>query len=191
MWSSCLNYIFAASCVMCAMAAAGCTGDGAGDASASIEGGATRVASTRPAGDASVAGATKAVAVRYQVNDVERAVAFYNGRLGFPLAQRAGSAFAMVRVGDVELWLSGPKSSGSRPMPDGRRQEPGGWNRVALEVQDLSSCVERLRAAGVTFRNAIETGPGGSQIQIEDPDGNPIELFQRAANPDARVGSSS
>jgi glyoxylase I family protein len=118
--------------------------------------------------------------VRYQVADVDRSVAFYTTHLGFKLDQRAGPAFAKVSIGGLELWLSGPKSSGARPMPDGRKQEPGGWNRLALGVDDLEARVETLRKAGVRFRNQVETGPGGRQIQIEDPDGNPIELFEAA-----------
>ena len=125
----------------------------------------------------------RGVAVRYQVTDVERSVDFYTRHLGFKLLNRAGPAFAMVSSGELTLWLSGPKSSGARPMPDGRRQEPGGWNRIALEVRDLNARVETLRKAGVRFRNDVETGPGGSQIQLDDPDGNPIELFQPAESP--------
>ncbi len=118
--------------------------------------------------------------VRYQVKDVDRSVAFYTQHLGFKLDQQAGPAFARVSNGSLVLWLSGPKSSGSRPMPDGRQQEPGGWNRLALEVEDLSSCVAAMKRAGLRFRNEIETGPGGRQIQLEDPDGNPVELFEPA-----------
>jgi glyoxylase I family protein len=123
----------------------------------------------------------RAAAVRYQVKDVERAVTFYTQMLGFKLDQRAGPAFALVTLGPQKLWLSGPGSSGSRPLPDGRQQEPGGWNRLALEVDDLATEVASLKKAGCRFRNAIEVGPGGKQIQIEDPDGNPIELFQPAS----------
>jgi glyoxylase I family protein len=130
-------------------------------------------------GFASEVPAFRAAAVRYQVSDVERSVAFYE-RLGFHLEQPAAPAFAKVSNGAWTLWLSGPKSSGSRPMPDGRRQEPGGWNRLVLEVEDLTERVAALKATGVRFRNEIETGPGGRQIQLEDPDGNPIELFQPA-----------
>ncbi|MFL6197122.1 MAG: VOC family protein [Thermoanaerobaculia bacterium] len=125
--------------------------------------------------------AFRVVAVRYQVADVERSVAFYTGRLGFKLEMLSGPAFAKVSNGGLELYLSGPGSSGARPMPDGRRQEPGGWNRIVLQVRDLPSQVEALRQAGVHFRNQIETGPGGRQIQVEDPDGNPVELFEPAA----------
>jgi glyoxylase I family protein len=116
--------------------------------------------------------------VRYQVTDVDRAVSFYVQQLGFAVDQRSGSAFAMVSRGGLRLLLSGPGSSGSRPMPDGRRQEPGGWNRIVLYVDDLASQLRSLQAAGVRFRNAAEVGPGGTQIQIEDPDGNPIELHE-------------
>lgn len=119
--------------------------------------------------------------VRYQVADVTRAVAFYTERLNFALEHQQGSAFAKVSLGGVDLLLSGPGSSGARPMPDGRRQTPGGWNRLVLRVDDLSAQVAAFTAAGVRFRNAIESGPGGKQIQIEDPDGNPIELFEPAA----------
>ncbi|MCI0364339.1 MAG: VOC family protein [Phycisphaerales bacterium] len=123
----------------------------------------------------------RAMAVRYQVKDVDRSIAFYTEHLGFKLEQKPAPAFASISNGPVTLWLSGPKSSGSRPMPDGRLQEPGGWNRLVLEVDDLSARAATLKEAGVAFRNEIETGPGGKQIQIEDPDGNPIELFQPAA----------
>jgi catechol 2,3-dioxygenase-like lactoylglutathione lyase family enzyme len=116
--------------------------------------------------------------VRYQITDVDRAIAFYTQRLGFALDMQAGSAFAAVSRGGLRLILSGPGSSGARPMPDGRTQAPGGWNRIVLDVDDLSSVIASLREAGVPFRNAVEVGPGGSQIQIEDPDGNPIELHE-------------
>jgi glyoxylase I family protein len=122
----------------------------------------------------------RAGAVRYQVTDVDRAVAFYTGHLGFTLKEKPSPAIAIVSNGPLTLWLSGPKSSGSRPMPGGHSQEPGGWNRFVLEVDDLASCVAALKAAGLHFRNEIETGPGGRQIQVEDPDGNPVELFQPA-----------
>lgn len=118
--------------------------------------------------------------VRYQVKDIDRSLAFYTGHLGFQLVQRSGPAFASVSKGHLTLWLSGPGSSGSRPMPDGRQQEPGGWNRLALEVDDLPSRVAAMKKAGFRFRNEIETGPGGKQIQLEDPDGNPVELFEPA-----------
>src|SRR5262249_48586074 len=100
--------------------------------------------------------------------------------LGFKLEQQAGTAFARVSNGSIGLLLSGPKSSGARPLPDGRSQEPGGWNRIVLEVDDLPARVAALKTAGGRFRNEIEVGPGGRQIQIEDPDGNPVELFEPA-----------
>jgi glyoxylase I family protein len=118
--------------------------------------------------------------IRYQVADVARAVAFYTTHLGFAVVHQQLPAFASVSLGDTHMLLSGPGASGSRPMPDGRRQEPGGWNRVVLRVDDLASFIEIMRKAGVRFRNEMETGPGGKQIQIEDPDGNPIELFEPA-----------
>lgn len=120
----------------------------------------------------------RAVAIRYQVKGVDRAVAFYTGHLGFQLDLLSSPAFAKVSNGALVLWLSGPGSSGSRPMPDGRTQEPGGWNRLALEVDDLQTRIDEARRAGVHFRNTIEAGPGGRQIQLEDPDGNPVELFE-------------
>ena len=119
-------------------------------------------------------------AIRYMVKDVDRSIAFYTEHLGFRLAQRAGPAFASVTKGDLTLWLSGPGSSGARPMPDGRRQEPGGWNRLVVEIEDLPKRVAEMKHTGLRFRNEIESGPGGKQIQLEDPDGNPIELFQPA-----------
>lgn len=119
-----------------------------------------------------------AAVVRYQIRDVERAVAFYTGHLGFSLLQQAGDVFATVARGNLYLLLGGPRSSGSRPLPDGRQQEPGGWNRIVLYVDGLDDTIAALRAAGCRFRNAIEVGPGGRQIQIEDPDGNPIELHE-------------
>jgi glyoxylase I family protein len=124
--------------------------------------------------------AMKPAGIRYQVKDVARAVEFYTRHLGFKLEQQAGPAFARVSNGSLVLWLSGPGSSGSRPLPDGRQQEPGGWNRLAMEVEDLPSCVAAMKKAGLRFRNEIETGPGGKQIQLEDPDGNPVELFEPA-----------
>ena len=118
--------------------------------------------------------------VRYQVRDLSRAVAFYTGHLGFTLEHQQPPAFASVSLDHVHVLLSGPGASGSRPMPDGRPQEPGGWNRVVLRVADLPACIAELKRAGLVFRNALEEGPGGKQIQIEDPDGNPIELFEPA-----------
>ncbi|HEY5927946.1 MAG TPA: VOC family protein [Kofleriaceae bacterium] len=118
--------------------------------------------------------------VRYQVTDVARAVPFYTERLGFALEHQQLPAFASVSLGDVKILLSGPQASGSRPMPDGRKQEAGGWNRVVLRVNDLEAFIDTLKTTGIRFRNDIEKGPGGKQIQIEDPDGNPIELFEPA-----------
>jgi glyoxylase I family protein len=119
--------------------------------------------------------------VRYQVKDVARAVAFYTAHLGFTLEHQQLPAFASVSLGDATILLSGPGASGSRPLADGRRQEPGGWNRVVLKVKDLPACITELKKAGIHVRNEMETGPGGRQIQVEDPDGNPVELFEPAA----------
>jgi catechol 2,3-dioxygenase-like lactoylglutathione lyase family enzyme len=116
--------------------------------------------------------------VRYLVRDVDRSVAFYVGLLGFEMVEQMGAAFARVRLGDLTLWLAGPQSSAARPMPDGSRPTPGSWNRFVIEVSDVAERVAALTAAGVAFRNAIVTGPGGKQILAEDPDGNPIELFE-------------
>jgi glyoxylase I family protein len=116
--------------------------------------------------------------VRYQVRDISRSVAFYTEVLGFKLDMQNPPAFAAVSIGDFRLILSGPGTSGARPMPDGRSQEPGGWNRIMLRVQNLADQVETLKKSGLHFRNNIEVGPGGKQIQLEDPDGNPIELFE-------------
>ena len=118
--------------------------------------------------------------MRYQVKDVARSVAFYTGHLGFKLEHQQLPAFANVSLGDAQILLSGPGASGSRPMPNGQRQEPGGWNRVVLQVADLPARIEALKEAGLHFRNLMEVGPGGKQIQLEDPDGNPIELFEPA-----------
>ena len=120
-------------------------------------------------------------AIRYQIKDVNRAIAFYTQHLGFKLEQQQGAAFARISNGNLSVLLSGPGSSGSRPMPDGRRQQPGGWNRIVLQVDDLSSVVTEMKKSGFHFRNEIETGPGGKQIQLEDPDGNAVELFQPAS----------
>ena len=118
--------------------------------------------------------------VRYQVRDVQLAIAFYTETLGFNLDMKNLPAFGQVSVAGLKLILSGPGASGSRSMPDGRQQEPGGWNRVMLQVQDLPALITDLKKAGVRFRNEMEAGPGGKQTQIEDPDGNPIELFEAA-----------
>jgi catechol 2,3-dioxygenase-like lactoylglutathione lyase family enzyme len=121
------------------------------------------------------------VNVRYMVNDVEAAIEFYVTYLGFTVLSKALPAFADVVRGDLRLLLSGAKSSAGRPMPDGRVPEPGGWNRIELVVDDLEAEVRRLRAMGAPFRNDVVKGPGGSQILLEDPSGNLIELFQPAA----------
>ena len=118
--------------------------------------------------------------VRYQVTDVARAAAFYTDRLGFKLEHQQLPAFASVSLGDFMLLLSGPGASGSRPMPGGESQQPGGWNRVVLRVADLPAQIDALKNAGVKFRNQMEAGPAGRQIQVVDPDGNSIELFEPA-----------
>ena len=120
------------------------------------------------------------VNVRYMVDDVEKAIDFYTTHFGFEVRSSFAPAFADVVRGNLRLLLSGPKSSAGRPMPDGRRPEPGGWNRIHFIVDDIESEVERLRSAGLTFRNEIISGPGGQQILLDDPAGNPIELFQPA-----------
>jgi catechol 2,3-dioxygenase-like lactoylglutathione lyase family enzyme len=117
---------------------------------------------------------------RYIVDDVDAAVAFYTGKLGFQLDQQFGPAMAIVRHDDIRLWLAGPPASASRPMPDGAQPVPGGWNRFVLTVPDLKGLTERLRDDGVRFRNNIVAGPGGQQILCMDPSGNLIELFQPA-----------
>jgi glyoxylase I family protein len=116
--------------------------------------------------------------VRYQVKDVERSIAFYTQTLGFNLDHQVLPAFGQVSIGNLKLILSGPGASGSRHMPDGRQQEPGGWNRIILQVEDLPARIADLKKKRVSFRNEMEVGPGGKQIQVEDPDGNPIELFE-------------
>lgn len=119
------------------------------------------------------------VSVRYMIDDVPAAIGFYTTVLGFTLEHDASPAFAAVSRDGVRVLLSGEGSSGKRPLPDGRRQVPGGWNRIHLQVTDLEAEVKRLRAAGVPFRtNEIVSGPGGAQVIIDDPSGNPIELFQ-------------
>jgi catechol 2,3-dioxygenase-like lactoylglutathione lyase family enzyme len=122
------------------------------------------------------------VNVRYMVNDVQQSVDWYTANLGFEQISNASPAFADVRRGALRLLLSGEKSSAGRPMPDGQRPAPGGWNRFELVVADLKAEVDRLRSRGLKFRNDIVTGPGGSQILLEDPSGNLIELFQPAAS---------
>jgi glyoxylase I family protein len=114
------------------------------------------------------------------VKDVARSVAFYSEHLGFKVEHQQLPAFASVSFGGAPILLSGPAVSGSRPLPKGQSQEPGGWNRVVLKVADLRGCIAAFKQAGIRFRNEMETGPGGRQVQIEDPDGNPIELFEPA-----------
>jgi catechol 2,3-dioxygenase-like lactoylglutathione lyase family enzyme len=120
------------------------------------------------------------VSVRYMVDDVDKAIDFYTRHFGFQLGQSASPAFAEVIRGRLRLLLAGPKSSAGRPMPDGRTPGPGGWNRIHFVVDDIDAEVARLRSAGLTFRNDIVSGPGGKQILVDDPSGNPIELFQPA-----------
>jgi predicted enzyme related to lactoylglutathione lyase len=116
--------------------------------------------------------------MRYLVNDVARAVAFYRDLLEFDLEEEMLPAFARVRRGDLDLWLAGPTSSAARPMPDGRQPVPGGWSRLVIEVDDLDAFVARLRNVGAKFRNDVVSGPGGKQIIIDDPSGNAVELFE-------------
>jgi glyoxylase I family protein len=118
--------------------------------------------------------------VRYQVADVQRAAEFYTTQLGFTLEHQQLPAFGAVSLGALTILLSGPGASGSRPLPGGERQNSGGSNRIVLRVKDLPTAIDQFRGAGVHFRNAMETGPAGRQIQIEDPDGNPIEIFEPA-----------
>jgi catechol 2,3-dioxygenase-like lactoylglutathione lyase family enzyme len=120
------------------------------------------------------------VSVRYMVDDVEAAIAFYTEHLGFEVRMSAAPAFADVARGNLRLLLSGPASSAGRPMPDGAQPGPGGWNRIHFIVADIAAEVDRLRAAGARFRNDILSGPGGQQILLEDPSGNVVELFQPA-----------
>jgi catechol 2,3-dioxygenase-like lactoylglutathione lyase family enzyme len=131
------------------------------------------------------------VSVRYIVDDVDAAIAFYRDHLGFREQMHPDPAFAMLTRGDLRLVLVAPvpaghPGGGSRPMPDGTPQRPGGWNRFMIEVPDLAAVVEKLRAAGVRFRNEIVTGVGGKQVMIEDPSGNPVELFE-PIRPEARL----
>jgi glyoxylase I family protein len=118
--------------------------------------------------------------VRYQVTDVSRSIDFYTQHLGFELQHKQLPAFAAVSLGALPLLLSGPGASGSRPLPNGERQEPGGWNRIVVRVPDLQQCMTTLKEAGLEFRNEMQSGPGGKQIQLLDPDGNLIELFEPA-----------
>src|SRR6266576_1311279 len=120
------------------------------------------------------------VNIRYMVDDVEAAIAFYTAHFGFAVRSNAAPAFADIVRGPLRLLLAGPKSSAGRPMPDGRQPGPGGWNRIHFIVDDIATEVDRLRAAGLTFRNEIISGPGGQQVLLDDPSGNPIELFQPA-----------
>jgi glyoxylase I family protein len=122
--------------------------------------------------------------IRYQVKDVARSVAFYTNDLGFTLEHQQLPAFASVSLGDTKILLSGPQASGSRPLSNGQQQEPGGSNRIVLRVSDLAAFIETLKKSGHRFRNEMESGPGGKQVQIEDPDGNPIELFEPARKRD-------
>jgi catechol 2,3-dioxygenase-like lactoylglutathione lyase family enzyme len=118
--------------------------------------------------------------VRYFVDDVDAATRFYTERLGFEVAERFGGALTIVTRGDLRLLLSGPQTSAARPMPDGSKPAPGGWNRLVVEVEDLAAAMQRLQSAGVRFRSDLITGPGGRQALAEDPSGNPIELFEPA-----------
>jgi glyoxylase I family protein len=120
-------------------------------------------------------------AIRYQVKDVARSIEFYSQQLGLKLDMKHLPAFGQMSGANFKLILSGPGASGSRPMPDGQEQQPGGWNRMILQVDDLAARIEQLKQMGLRFRNEMETGPGGKQIQLEDPDGNPIELFEPAS----------
>jgi len=136
---------------------------------------------TKTSGQSKAGGGTAIAAVRYQIKDVDRAIKFYTEVLDFKVEQKTGTIFAMVSRGALQLVLSGPGTSGARPMPDGRKQEPGGWNRIILYVPDLNAAIEKLKTAGAHFRNTVEVGPGGKQILVEDPDGNPIELHEGGA----------
>lgn len=118
--------------------------------------------------------------MRYVVREVESSIEFYTKNLGFRLVEQMGPAFAIVAKDDLNLWLSGPQTSAARAMPDGRKPEPGGWNRIVIEVDDIESLVDSMKTAGVSFRNEIISGPGGKQILAEDPSGNPVEIFEAA-----------
>ena len=118
--------------------------------------------------------------IRYLVQDVKTSIEFYTKHLGFELVEQMGTAFAIVAKDDLNIWLSGPQSSAARSMPDGRKPEPGGWNRFVIEVEDIETLVASMKSAGILFRNQIITGPGGKQILAEDPSGNPIEIFESA-----------
>ena len=133
--------------------------------------------SSEPQTSRFVADTTTAV-VRYQVRDVDASVAFYTTQLDFQLTHRPAPVIAIVARGDLRLILSGGGASGSRDTPDQQRQTPGGWNRIVLYVDDLDATIERLATQGAHFRNEVEAGPGGRQIQLDDPDGNPIELHE-------------
>jgi catechol 2,3-dioxygenase-like lactoylglutathione lyase family enzyme len=119
--------------------------------------------------------------IRYLVDDADAAAAFYVEALGFKVDRRIGSAFTFVSRDDLVVWLSGPETSAARPMPNGDQPVPGGWNRLVIEVDDIDAAVERLREANARFRNEPITGPGGRQVLVEDPSGNPIEIFQPAS----------
>ena len=118
--------------------------------------------------------------VRYLVTDVSEAIEFYREALGFEVQQQFGPAMAILARGDLTLWLAGPAASASKPMPDGRKPEPGGWNRFVVETDDLEGLIAKLKSQGAKFRNDVVTGPGGKQILVEDPSGNVVELFQPA-----------
>ena len=119
--------------------------------------------------------------VRYLVADVDAAIAFYTGTLGFELVEKWGAPFAMVKRDDLTLWLSGPGSSAARPLADGSRPAPGGWNRLVLETKDLAALFEKLERSGAPLRSGIVAGPGGKQVVVDDPSGNPVELFEPSA----------
>jgi glyoxylase I family protein len=135
------------------------------------------MADSRSKGSTPFSASPSTAVVRYQVQDLERASAFYTEHLGFRVVQVAGPV-AIIARGELHLILGGPTSSGARPMPDGRRQEPGGWNRIVLYVDSIADVIGSLERAGARFRNQVESGPGGKQILVDDPDGNPIELHE-------------